>query len=208
MVTPGSHAATVLFSTNQQRLLRALFSDLAPPEGYPYAELLRLTNAGAGGLHRELKQFEAAGLVRLRLVGGRRFYSANPEHPIHEELRSIARKLLGIPSVVSEAIGPMREDIEEAFIYGSIAKQTETAESDIDVIVVGDCDYARLLGALQPLDTLLRRHVSVRLYAPDEYRRLVRSDSFLKKVDQGPKVPLIEKPGRRAAPDSARALHP
>lgn len=190
MATRGSHAANVLFSTNQQRMLRALFSDLAPPDGYAYTELLRLTNAGAGGLHRELKQFEAAGLVRHRLIGARRFYSANPGHPVHEELRSIARKLLGIPSVLSEALGPLREDIEEAFLYGSIAKQTETAESDIDVIVVGDCDYARLLGALQPLDAKLRRHVSVRLYAPDEYRKLVRSDAFLKKVDAGPKVPI------------------
>lgn len=190
MVAPGSHAANVLFSTNQQRMLRALFSDLAPPEGYAYAELLRLTGAGAGGLHRELKQFEVAGLVRHQLIGARRFYSANPGHPVHEELRSIARKLLGIPSVLTEALGPLRENIEEAFIYGSIAKQTETAQSDIDVIVVGDCDYARLLGALQPLDAKLRRHVSVRLYAPDEYRKLLRSDSFLKKVDAGPKVPI------------------
>ena len=208
MDAPGSHAANVLFSTNQQRMLRALFSDLAPPQGYAYAELLRLTEAGAGGLHRELKRFEAAGLVRHQLIGGRRFYSANPGHPVHEELRSIARKLLGIPSVLSEALSPLREDIEEAFIYGSIAKQTETAESDIDVIVVGDCDYARLLGALQPLDAKLRRHVSVRLYAPEEYRKLVRSDSFLRKVDEGPKVPLIEATITRKAPKSTRPLHP
>ncbi len=208
MDVPSSRAATVLFSTSQQRMLRALFSDLAPPEGYPYAELLRLTNAGAGGLHRELKQFEAAGLVKHQLVGGRRFYVANPEHPVYEELRSIARKLLGIPSMLSEALGPLREDIEEAFIYGSIARHTETAESDIDVIVVGDCDYAKLLGALQPLDAKLRRHVSVRLYAPGEYRKLVRSDSFLKKVDGGPKVQLIEAQRSRKAPPQTRSLHP
>ena len=111
---------------------------------------------------------------------------------MHEELRSIARKLLGIPSMLSDALYPLSEDIEQAYIYGSIAKQTETAGSDVDVIVVGDCAYAMLLGALQPLDEILRRHVSVRLYAPDEYRKLVRSDSFLRKVDGGPKIPLIE----------------
>ena len=208
MSTSSSGAANVLFSTNQQRMLRALFSDIAPPEGFPYASLLRLTNAGAGGLHRELKQFQAAGLVKEQLIGGRRFYAANPEHPIHAELRSIARKLLGIPSVLSEALSALRDDIETAFIYGSIAKQTETAESDIDVIVVGDCDYAKLLGALQPLDAQLRRHVSVRLYAPDEYHRLVRSDSFLKKVDEGAKIPLIENPARRRGPPVSRPIHP
>ena len=120
----------------------------------------------------------------------------------------MARKLLGIPSVLSEALSPLRDDIESAFIYGSIAKQTETAESDIDVIVVGDCDYGKLLGALQPLDSHLRRHVSVRLYAPDEYHRLVRSDSFLKKVDEGPKIPLIENPARLDGPPVSRPMHP
>ena len=190
----GSQAANVLLSTNQQRMLRALFSDITPPEGFAYAGLLRLTNAGAGGLHRELKQFQAAGLVREQRIGGHRHYVANSEHPIYEELRSIARKLLGIPSVVSEALGPLRDDIESAFIYGSIAKHTETAESDIDVIVVGDCDYGKLLGALQPLEAQLRRHVSVRLYAPSEFRRLVRGDSFLKKVNEGPKIALMGNP--------------
>ncbi len=208
MSTSSSGAANVLFSTNQQRMLRALFSDIAPPEGFPYAGLLRLTNAGAGGLHRELKQFQAAGLVSEHLIGGRRFYVANPEHPIHAELRSIARKLLGIPSVLSEALSPLRDGIETAFIYGSIAKQTETAESDIDVIVVGDCDYAKLLGALQPLDAHLLRHVSVRLYAPDEYHRLVRSDSFLKKVDEGPKILLIENPARPPGLPASRTMNP
>lgn len=191
MSAPGSRAANVLFSTNQQRMLRALFSDMTPPEGFAYAGLLRLTNAGAGGFHRELKQFQAAGLVKEQLVGGRRHYVANPEHPVYEELRSIARKLLGIPSVLSEALSPLRDDIETAFIYGSIARQTETAESDIDVIVVGDCDYGKLLGVLQLLDAQLRRHVSARLYAPGEFRRLVRTDSFLKKVNAGPKIQLI-----------------
>ena len=194
MSTSGSHAADVLFSISQQRMLCALFSDIAPPEGFAYAGLLQLTNAGAGGLHRELKQFQAAGLVREQLVGGRRHYVANPEHPVYEELRSIARKLLGIPSVLEEALAPLRDGIETAFIYGSIARQAETAESDVDVIVVGDCDYGKLLGALQPLDAQLRRHVSVSLYAPREFRRLVRTDAFLKKVDAGPKVYLIGGP--------------
>ena len=194
MSTTGSQAANVLFSTNQQRMLRALFSDIAPPEGFAYSGLLRLTNAGAGGLHRELKQFQAAGLVREQRVGGHRHYVANPDHPLHEELRSIARKLLGIPSLVSEALAPLKADIESAFIYGSIARQAETAESDVDVIVVGVCDYAKLLGALQPLEVQLRRHVSVRLYAPGEFRRLVRSDSFLKKVNEGPKIALMGNP--------------
>ncbi len=185
-------AAEVLFSKTQQRVLRALFSGIAP-DGMPYAELLRVTAAGSGGIHRELKQFLSAGLVREKRVGGRRFYAPNEAHPVYDELRSLARKLLGIPAMLRQALEPFENEIESAFIYGSIARNTEDAESDIDVVVVGTCDLARLLGAMQALEPVLRRHVSVRFYEPREYRELLRSDPFLGRVAAGAKIPLIEK---------------
>ena len=95
-------AAEVLFSKTQRRLLRALFALPTGSAGVSYSELLRVTSAGAGGIHRELQQFFRAGLVRERIVGSRRFYFPNEAHPIHQELRDIARKLL----TRSQRLGP------------------------------------------------------------------------------------------------------
>jgi predicted nucleotidyltransferase len=203
----ATSAAGVLFSRTQQRLLRALFAGVAP-EGMPYAELLRVTSAGAGGIHRELKQFVSAGLVREKQVGGRRFYFANEAHPVYGELRSLAQKLLGIPVMLREALEPCADGIEEAFIYGSIARGSEDAESDIDVMVVGTCDLAELLGSLQSLEPVLRRHVSVRFYDPSEYHELLRSDPFVKKVAAGPRIPLIETQARRKESMPSRKRKP
>ena len=104
-------AAEVLFSKTQQRLLRALFALPPNPTGVSYSDLLRMTSAGAGGIHRELQQFVRAGLVRERLVGSRRIYFPNEAHPIYAELRDIARKLLGIPALVKEALEPFSTQI-------------------------------------------------------------------------------------------------
>lgn len=192
-------AAEVLFSKTQQRLLRALFSGIAP-EGMPYAELLRVTSAGSGGIHRELQQFLSAGLVREKRVGGRRFYLPNEAHPVHEELRSLARKLLGIPAMIQRELESFKDTIETAFIYGSIAKGVDNAESDIDVMIVGRCELVKLLGAMQALEPVLRRHISVRFYDPGEYRKLLRSDPFLGRVAAGPRIALFEEHVRDGVP--------
>lgn len=199
-------AAEVLFSKTQQRLLRALFALPASSAGVSYSELLRMTSAGAGGIHRELQQFFRAGLVRERIVGSRRFYFPNEAHPIHQELRDIARKLLGIPALVKEALEPFSTQIERAFIYGSVARNAEDAESDIDVMVIGTPPMEKVLGALQELEPALRRHISARFYDPVEFRKLVASNAFLRRVQDGATIELIAPaPLSKAAPTQERA---
>ena len=166
-----------------------------------YSELLRMTSAGAGGIHRELQQFVRAGLVRARPVGGRRFYFPNEAHTIYEELRDIARKLLGIPALVKEALEPFSTQIERAFIYGSVARNAEDAESDIDVMVIGTPPMEKVLGALQELEPALRRHISARFYEPVEFHKLGASNAFLRRVREGATIELIEHaPLSKAAP--------
>ena len=185
-------AAEVLFSKTQQRVLRALFALPTSSAGVSYSELLRLTSAGAGGIHRELQQFVRAGLVRERPVGGRRIYFPNEEHPIYEELRAIARKLLGIPALVKKALEPFSMQIERAFIYGSVARNAEDAESDIDVMVIGNPPVEKVLGALQEIEPALGRHVSARFYDPVEFHKLGASNAFLQRVQAGATIELIE----------------
>lgn len=190
-MTQAQSARDVLFSKTQQRLLGALFSGAAP-EGLSYAELLRRTAGGAGAIHRELRQFISAGLLKEKRVGGHRLFVPNPDHPVYEDLCSVARKLLGAPAVLREALEPLKAEIEQAYIFGSVATNSEGAESDVDVLVVGTCDYSELLGVLQPLEKTLSRHISIRFYEPDEYRKLVRADHFVRAVDAGSKLWVFE----------------
>lgn len=199
-------ARDALFSKTQQRLLGALFSGAAP-DGLSYAELLRRTAGGAGAIHREVRQFVSAGLLEEKRIGGHRLFVPNPGHPVYEDLCAVARKLLGAPAVLREALEPRKAEIEQAYIFGSMATNSEGADSDVDVLVVGTCDYSELLGALQPLEKTLGRHISIRFYEPDEYRKLVREDHFVRAVDAGSKLWVFEpkaKPGK-AKPSKGKA---
>ncbi|MBI3375729.1 MAG: nucleotidyltransferase domain-containing protein [Betaproteobacteria bacterium] len=176
----------VLFSRTQQRLLAAFFSD--GDAAFSYAELLRCAGGGSGAIHRELLQFLACGLILEQSLGGRRVFISNARHPLHEELRSMSRKLFGAPAVIRDVLAPYAPGIKRAYIFGSVAKGIARPDSDVDVLVVGSCDYARVLGAMQDAEAKLGRPVSVRFYEPKEYARLTTFDSFIKAVEAGPKI--------------------
>ena len=197
-------ARDALFSKTQQRLLEALFSGAAP-DGLSYAELLRRTAGGAGAIHRELRQFVSAGLLEEKRIGGHRLFVPNPDHPVYEDLCAVARKLLGAPAVLREALEPLKAEIEQAYIFGSMATNSEGADSDVDVLVVGTCDYSELLGVLQPLEKTLSRHISIRFYEPDEYRKLVREDHFVRAVDAGSKLWVFEPKAKSRKTKSSNA---
>jgi len=174
--------ASALFSDSQSRVFRWLFGQ--PERSYHLNELLRLTNLGSASLQRELGKLAEAGLVNSEKVGNLRRFQANKDSPVFDELVALTRKTLGAQPLLQEALAPMQEKLELAFIYGSVAKGTDTASSDIDVMVVGnDLLLGDVLKLLLPVETKLGRKINPTLYTPAEYKqRRAQKDSFLHRV--------------------------
>jgi len=128
--------AHALFSASQCQLLSWLFGH--PDRSFHLRELSRLAGLGSASLQRELRKLLAAGLLRVEQVGNQRRYTANPDSPVFEELKSLVRKTLGVAPMVADALAPLAGQIHTAYIYGSIAKGTEHAESDVDVMIVAE----------------------------------------------------------------------
>ena len=183
--------SAALFSDSQSRVFRWLFGQ--PERSYHLNELRRLTGLGSASLQRELGKLAGAGLVHSEKVGNLRRFQVNKESPVYEELASLTRKTLGAQPVLREALAPAEPQIDLAFIYGSIAKGTETATSDIDLAVVGaDLRLNDLLKLLLPAESQLGRKINPTLYTPAEYkRRRAQKDSFLNRVLAQPVIPLI-----------------
>ena len=183
--------AAALFSDSQSRVFRWLFGQ--PERSYHLNELRRLTGLGSASLQRELGKLAAAGLVRSEKVGNLRRFQANTESPVYEELAGLTRKILGAQPLLQEALAPIESKLELAFIYGSIAKGTDTAKSDIDVMLVGkDLFLSAVLTLLLPVESQLGRKINPTLYTPAEYkRRRAQKDSFLNRVLAQPVIPLI-----------------
>jgi len=192
--------AAALFSDSQTRVLRWLFGQ--PERGFHLNELLRLTGLGSASLQRELNKLVNADLVRSERVGNLRTFQANAESPVYEELIGLVRKTLGAQPALREALQPLAKDVESAWIYGSVAKGTDTAKSDIDVMLIGkDLTLHRVLNLLIPQETKLGRKINPTILTPAEFkRRLAEPDSFVNRVIAQPVLPLIgDVPGRARA---------
>ena len=183
--------ATALFSDSQSRVLRWLFGQ--PERGFHLSELRRLTGLGSASLQRELNRLADAGLVNADRVGNLRRFHANDQSPVYAELLALTRKTLGVEPMLREALEPLTPDLKTAWIYGSVAKQSDTAKSDIDVMLVGEkLTLAKVLKVLVPLEPQLGRKINPTLYTPAEFkRRRAERDSFVNRVLAQPVLPLI-----------------
>ena len=180
-----------LFSGVQQRVLGALFAH--PDRSFYGNELLRLTHSGKGALQRELTRLQRVGLISMQVIGQQKHYQANRGAPIFEELHGIVVKTFGLADVLRDALLACASEIAVAFVYGSVAKRSDTAHSDIDLFVIADTlAYADLMRALTPAETRLARKINPILQShADLHRKMVRGNSFITRVLEQPKIFII-----------------
>lgn len=183
--------ADVLFTPVQQRVLGLLFGQ--PERRFQSAELIRLAGAGTGAVHRLLTRLAATGLLRVETVGNQKFYQANDRAPVYAELVGLVRKTVGLAGPLQVALAPLAHRIRAAFVYGSVAKGSDHAASDIDLMVIADdLDYAALTAALAAAEESLARPVNPNLMTRSEWRRKrAEAGSFAARIAAQPRVFVI-----------------
>lgn len=184
--------ADALFSATQQRVLTLLFGQ--PGRSFFTNELIGLVGAGSGAVQREVRRLVESGLVTVTRLGSQKHYQANPAAPIFEELRGIVTKTLGMAEVLRAALAQLGESVRLALLYGSVAKGSDTAHSDVDLLVVSDTlTLEQIYEALTPIERQLGRRVSPTLYTVAEFRRRrASSNPFLTKVLAGETIRLTD----------------
>lgn len=184
--------ADALFSATQQRVLALLFGQ--PERSFFTNELIGLVGAGSGAVQREVKRLVESGLVTVTRLGSQKHYQANPAAPIFGELRGIVTKTLGPAEVLRAALVPLGDLVRLALVYGSVAKGSDTAHSDIDLLLVSDAlTLEQVYEALTPAEQQLGRPVSPTVYTVAEFRRRRASNNpFLAKVLAGETIRLTE----------------
>lgn len=188
--TPCS-LADALFSGTKQRVLGILYGQ--PARSFYANEVISLAASGSGAVQRELATLASSGLITVKLVGNQKHYQANPGSPIFVELCSIIQKTSGLAEPIRQALAPMSSRITAAFVYGSVAKKTDTANSDIDLMLISDeISYGELFSVLEDTSLKLGRPVNPTILTREEFgKRLAGQDSFLTRVMEQPKIWII-----------------
>lgn len=185
------HISHALFTNTQQQILRLLFGQT--DKSFYSKELVDKAGIGTGTVHRELEKLSEAGLLTVKRIGNQKHYQANPDSPIYEELKGIVRKTFGIYELFKETLAPFQNNIILAFIYGSVAKGTESTTSDIDLMLISDkITYPDLLVGFAELENQLGKKISPTIYSGKEFRnKRDLKNSFVTRIISQPKIILI-----------------
>lgn len=182
--------AEVLFGRSMRAILGLLFGQ--PERAFYLREIARTAGTAPSSLQRELAGLVASGLIAREARGNQVYFRANRESPLFDELRGLAVKTFGVADVLRDALRPLRSRIRAAFIYGSIARGEARAESDIDVMVIGNPAFADVVECLRPTEAPLGRAVNPTVYPDVEFARKASSaDGFLAEVMTQPKIFLM-----------------
>src|SRR3954453_862668 len=172
----------LLRSATQAGILERLF--LHPDQAYTVGELAELLGVTDLSARRELYRLGDAGVVDREAVGRQSVFRASVASPLYEPMRQLVERSVGVEPLLRELIA-QTPGVELAAIYGSWARGTIDAESDVDLLVVGDIDYAALVEQLMALQERAGREINTVWMRPDEWREQERS-GFVREILSSP----------------------
>ncbi len=155
-------------------------------------EIAARTGQAVRAVQIEVARLEGSGLLTSEADGSRKYYRANIQAPVYPELKALLLKTVGLGDVLRDHLRHAPAEIAVAFLYGSFARGTDTASSDVDILVVGSISGRSLSRLLAPARESLAREINPVLFTETELRdRVTHSDHFLLTILGEPKIFLI-----------------
>jgi len=154
-------------------------------------EIERRSGFAIGTIQTEMKKLYRLNLVLKKRDGNRLYYRPNRQHPIFSDIHALVVKTVGLADVFNKALADQK-DIQVAFIFGSIAEGSEKADSDIDLLVVGEIGLRSLSRLLQGLTEEFGREINPYVLAPEEFSlRKSENEHFISQVLLSSKLFII-----------------
>lgn len=94
--------------------------------------------------------------------------------------------------VLREDLKPLSKKIKVAFIYGSFARDSARAASDVDLIVIGSCSFGEVVDATHDSQEKIGREINSTVYPVKEWREKLKGrHHFVNSVSNSPKLFVI-----------------
>ena len=188
---PKAALSDLLFPNQYRRKVLGLLL-MRPEQQIHLRELARVIGAAPGTLKKELDALCEAGLLRAERVGNQVRFCANTAHPVFPELQALIRKTIGLVDALRLSLAPLAGRIDAAFVFGSMASGTESAGSDIDLMVVGDAGFAEIVDATYAAQATLGREINPKVMSASEWQaKNAERNAFLQDVLNKPRIMLI-----------------
>jgi predicted nucleotidyltransferase/DNA-binding HxlR family transcriptional regulator len=183
-----SSLSELLTSRARAEIFRLLFSGRG--EELHVREIERRSGLNESTIRQELRKLVRLDLVHSRRDSNRVYYRAKTGSPLYPEIRNLVLKTSGLADVLSSALQDKR--IGLAFVFGSIARGEEKADSDVDLMVIGALGLRDLSGLLSGVEERIGREINPHVLQEDEFRkRLLTKEHFVTSVMESPKIFII-----------------
>ena len=153
-------------------------------------ELARILGVDAGNLAKELLRLEKDGILNSSKRSNQKYYAVNEGFALYHEFSSLVNKTIGLTGRLKTLFEEIK-GVDCAFIYGSFAEDSQRADSDIDVLIIGQPDENAVLNKIEELERKLQREINYNIYSAKEFKvRGDKKDSFITNVIKGKKIVL------------------
>ncbi|MDO8723037.1 MAG: nucleotidyltransferase domain-containing protein [Syntrophales bacterium] len=182
--------AEILSSKIRAEIFRILFG-VAPDTELHMREIERRTGFAIGTVQKELHKLQRLDIISRVKDGNRVNYRANIAHPLYPDIRGLVLKTSGLADVIKNAL-TNEKGIKVAFVFGSLARQEDTATSDVDLMVIGNVGLRKLSGLLMDVAGKIGREINPHVFTEKEFvKREKEQDHFLNQVLESPKIFII-----------------
>jgi len=173
-------------------ILKLFFKD--QEKEYYFREIAKKINKEPSYCQRYLDNLVEDEILLDKRRGNMRFFRLNKEHPLYEEIKSIISKTIGLENELKKIIDKL-DNVEYAFVFGSIAKGTENSGSDVDLMLIGDIDQDAFTSALSSLEGKIAREINYHIYSSQEItKKLKAGDNFISNIFSAPIIKLKGNP--------------
>jgi len=185
----GKTIEKIFGSRIRAKILGWLFTH--PDESFFVRQIALILKEDPTNVSREMAKLEDLGILKSKRNGNLKHFQTNPDCSFFKELKGLVLKTTGVAGQIRASLDKLA-GIEYAFIYGSYAKGEERADSDVDLLIIGDVDMDRLDSNLGKLEKTLGREINYVLYSMEEFKSKKKAkNGFLMNVLRGNKIMMV-----------------
>ena len=178
----------ILSSRTRAEIFKLLFG--TKEEELHIREIERRTGLNDSTIRQELNKLLKLDLVIDRKDSNRVYYRANKSNPLYTDIHNLVLKSIGLTDVLRDALKDKR--IKTAFVFGSICEGRETAESDVDLFVIGSLGMRNISPLLSGTADKIGREINTHVMSKDEIQKRYGSkDHFIDNVIKSKKIFII-----------------
>ncbi len=165
-----------------------------PEKEYYFREIAKNLNKEPSHYQKYLDNLVEDKILLDERRGNMRFFKLNKDHPLYEEIKSIVSKTIGLEAEIKKLVDNLN-NVEYAFIFGSIAKGLENVNSDVDLILIGSIDQNSLTAMISSAEKKISREINYHIYSSREIiKKLKEKDEFISNIFSSPIIKLKGNP--------------